>query len=223
MLTVPAICVYVAYLQRHTKAPTLGHVRRGNRLLRWIRREKTRLSVWFRKLQGPLRLVTLSDSAFKAQDYQGLVMRGCIILLVEAGSIEKSGGSPPAIKTGQEVRCQVLDWHARKHSRVVRSTCAAELLSLIDAVGQGHLIASCLDEALHYRDDCACHTSACTGRRCTPHGNGVSRQLNPGVNVNKGEDKRDEPRGCLLLVAGEHVAARPSCGYAVSRSFQNRP
>jgi len=42
VLTMPAICVYVAYLQRHTKAPTLGHVRRGNRLLRWIRRSKSR-------------------------------------------------------------------------------------------------------------------------------------------------------------------------------------
>ena len=158
VLTMPAICVYVAYLQRHTKAPTLGHVRRGNRLLRWIRRNKTRLGVWFRKLQGPLRLMTLSDSAFKAQDYQGLVMRGCIILLIEAGSSSgglppadpssKSSGSPPALKTGQEVRCQVLDWYARKHSRVVRSTYAAELLSLIDAVGQGNLIASWLDEVL---------------------------------------------------------------------------
>ena len=42
----------------------------------------------------------------------------------------------------------MLDWYARKHSRVVRSTYAAELLSLIDAVGQGNLIASCLDEVL---------------------------------------------------------------------------
>ena len=105
-----------------------------------------------------MRLITLSGSAFKAQDYQGLVMRGCIILLVEAEvsqsssmqsavkKSDKSGGSPPAIGTGQNVKCQVLDWYARKHSRVVRSTYAAELLSLIDAVGQGNLIASCLDE-----------------------------------------------------------------------------
>ena len=66
VLTIPAICVYVAYLQRHTKAPTMGHVRRGNRLLRWIRRNKARLGVWFQKLRGPLMLMTLSDSAFKA-------------------------------------------------------------------------------------------------------------------------------------------------------------
>ena len=42
----------------------------------------------------------------------------------------------------------MLDWYARKHSRVVRSTYAAELLSLIDAVGQGNLMASCLDEVI---------------------------------------------------------------------------
>ena len=40
----------------------------------------------------------------------------------------------------------MLHWYAHKHSRVARSTFAAELLSLIDAVGQGNLIASCLDE-----------------------------------------------------------------------------
>ena len=47
---------------------------------------------------------------------------------------------------GQEVKCQVLDWYSRKHSRVVRSTYAAELLSLLDAVGQGNLIATAIDE-----------------------------------------------------------------------------
>ena len=76
-------------------------------------------------------MITLSDSAFKVQDYQGLVVRGCIILLIEAGACP-SGGSPPAIKPGQEVRRQVLDctlastreWYG-----------VAEMLSLIHAVG----------------------------------------------------------------------------------------
>ena len=98
--------------------------------------------MYFRRLQTPLRVFTLFDSAFKAQYYQGLVMRGCIVLLVEASS----GASAPALVPGQEVKCQVLDWHSRKHSRVVRSTYAAELLSLLDAVGQGNLIATALDE-----------------------------------------------------------------------------
>ena len=84
ILTMPSICIYVAYLQRQTKSPNLGHIRRANRLLRWVRRNLKKLGVYFRRLRAPLRVVTLSDSAFKAQDYQGLVMRGCIVLLIEA-------------------------------------------------------------------------------------------------------------------------------------------
>ena len=72
-------------------------------------------------------------------------MRGCIVLLAEA-SQPSSGVSTPALVPGQEVKCQVLDWYSRKHSRVVRSTYAAELLSLLDAVGQGNLIATAIDE-----------------------------------------------------------------------------
>ena len=86
ILTMPSICIYVAYLQRQTKAPNLGHIRRANRLLRWIRRNIKRLGVYFQRLRTPVCVVTLSDSAFKAQDYQGLVMRGCVNLLAEDAS-----------------------------------------------------------------------------------------------------------------------------------------
>ena len=34
ILTMPSICIYVAYLQRQTKAPNRGHIRRASRLLR---------------------------------------------------------------------------------------------------------------------------------------------------------------------------------------------
>ena len=89
--------------------------------------------------------MTLSDSAFKAQDYQGLVMRGCIILLAEVGP-----GTPQgvALAPDQTVRCQVLDWYSRKHSRVVRSTYAAELLSVLDTAGQGNLVTTAINELL---------------------------------------------------------------------------
>ena len=72
-------------------------------------------------------------------------MRGCVILLIESAQ-NNSGDASPAFSSGQEVKCQVLDWYSRKHSRVVRSTYAAELLSLLDAVGQGNLIATAIDE-----------------------------------------------------------------------------
>ena len=147
-MTMPAICIYVAFLQRHTQAPSLGHVRRANRLLRWIRKSKSRLGILFRRLQPPLRVVTLSDSAFKAQDYQGLVMRGCVIVLAELGSQRNTDTSGVSLRPNQDVKCQVLDWYSRKHSRVVRSTYAAELLSLLDAVGQGNAVATAMDLSL---------------------------------------------------------------------------
>ena len=48
--------------------------------------------------------------------------------------------------SGQDLKCQVLDWYSRNHSRVIRSTYAAELLSLLDDVGQGNLLATAIDE-----------------------------------------------------------------------------
>jgi hypothetical protein len=86
ILTMPAVCVYVAFLQRHTKAPTVGHVRSANRLFLWVRKNLKRLGVRYQRLQEPFRLVALSDSAFKAQDYDGLVLRGCVIMLSEAAA-----------------------------------------------------------------------------------------------------------------------------------------
>ena len=73
-------------------------------------------------------------------------MRGCIIVLAELGSASSSSTQDASLQPGQQVRCQVLDWYARKHSRVVRSTYAAELLSLLDAVCQGNIVATAMDE-----------------------------------------------------------------------------
>ena len=42
--------------------------------------------------------------------------------------------------------CQLLDWYSRKHSRVVWSTYAAELLSILDAVGQDQVLVACFDK-----------------------------------------------------------------------------
>lgn len=70
ILTMPSICVYVAYLQRDTMLPNIGHIRRANRLLRWVCPNVTRPGLYFRRLRTPLRVITLSYSAFKARFYQ---------------------------------------------------------------------------------------------------------------------------------------------------------
>jgi len=89
------------------------------------------------KLNGKLKVVVVSDSAFKAQDLRGLVMRGFLVLLME---------DTAELVSGRTLRCQVLDWISRKHVHVTRSTYAAELHTLLDAINQGLLLNLCFTE-----------------------------------------------------------------------------
>ena len=70
-------------------------------------------------------------------------MRGCVIFLAEA----PVGNQP--WKTGTTINLQLLDWYSKKHTRVVRSTYAAELLSLLDCVNQGHVLKLCWEEVIN--------------------------------------------------------------------------
>ena len=73
-------------------------------------------------------------------------MRGCVIILAELGGQQNASNQVvDLLKPGHDVNCQVLGWYAGKHSRVVRSTYAAELLSLLDATGQGNIITTAMD------------------------------------------------------------------------------
>jgi len=129
--TMPAICVYVAYLQRHNHDPRVEHVRSINRLLRWIQKRKKDLGIRYCALKPPARIAVVADSAFKAQETDGLAMRGCALMLIE---------DREPIATASTNKCVLIDWYARKQSRVVRSTFAAELYSLLDAFGHALVI-----------------------------------------------------------------------------------
>lgn len=131
-----AICIYVAYLQRKGKAPTVKDVRSLNRLLGRIKRMGPRLGIKYRRLHGPIELVVITDAAFKALEYEGLAMRGCIVVAM----------SRVALEVGKKFECTVLDFYARKQTHVVRSTFAAELMAMIDAVQCGSLINLVLTE-----------------------------------------------------------------------------
>ena len=50
-------------------------------------------------------------------------MRGCVLMLVDGSGRETPGG-----------RVQLLDWFTRKQPHVCRSTFAAELHAVLDAV-----------------------------------------------------------------------------------------
>ena len=117
------IAIYVVALQRASHQPTFGAVRRLNKLTIWCKRNP--LTLTYRALGTKLHLLTISDSAFKREsDDDCLAMRGAIIAV---GSLN---GPVTA-----------LEWYARKHKLVTRSTFAAELVGFLDAVDLAFLIA----------------------------------------------------------------------------------
>ena len=137
VLTIPAIAVYIAYLQRQVAAPKISNCRDANRLVRYLHKlvKNDQHALVYHKLSGPLVIYAVGDSAFSAGEFEGLALRGGFILVTERGADGKLGG-----------KSQVLDYYCRKHSRVCRSTYTAELHNLIDICNQALLVRSMLVE-----------------------------------------------------------------------------
>ncbi|CAK0831488.1 unnamed protein product [Prorocentrum cordatum] len=137
--TMAPIAVYVSYLQRQAKKPSVGDIRKINRLLKWIMVNSKQLGVRFIELNMPrVRLTVVSDSAFHAMEFEGLAIRGCVIMLLEADA--------EVLQTGSTYKIMMLDWYSRKQNNVVRSTYAAELMALLDALGTSTLMNVALTE-----------------------------------------------------------------------------
>ncbi|CAK0801133.1 unnamed protein product, partial [Prorocentrum cordatum] len=137
--TMAPIAVHVSYLQRQAKKPSVGDIRKINRLLKWIMVNSNQLGVRFIELDMTrVRLAVVSDSAFHAMEFEGLAIRGCVIMLLESDD--------DVLQTGSTYRIVMLDWYSRKQNNVVRSTYAAELMALLDALGTGTLMNVALTE-----------------------------------------------------------------------------
>ena len=48
----------------------------------------TKLGIRYRRLVGPIKLMVITDAAFKALEYEGLAMRGCIVLAMGRVALE---------------------------------------------------------------------------------------------------------------------------------------
>ncbi|CAK0808244.1 unnamed protein product, partial [Prorocentrum cordatum] len=139
-LTMPAIAVYVQALQRHGAEPRAQDLKRLNLVLRWVRRHK--VGILFRKLPGRLRLVGVTDAAFKAipDESSGLALRGCVIIL------NTDCDSTPASPGGA---CNILEFQCRRQRRVVRSTFSGELNGLVDTLEILLVIQICFHQIYH--------------------------------------------------------------------------
>ena len=123
------ICVYVCALQRAASKATIGHVQKINKLCRWVQRKKFFLT--YCRLQNPIKILDVSDSAFRTEDTSGLALRGAIIGVCEDKAAVN--GTPGGT-------FHVIEYFSRKQRRVTRSTFAAELHGLADSVEIARMI-----------------------------------------------------------------------------------
>ena len=76
------IAPFIGYLQRVAHEPVIDHVKKANHILRYVRRVKCGLC--YRRLMPPLKMVTVADSAYKANEdlTECTALRGYLVLIV---------------------------------------------------------------------------------------------------------------------------------------------
>jgi len=128
------VAIYVQSLQRNAKSPLVEHLLRLNKVCKWVRRKPS--FIRYERLEGETKLVAIADSAFRKEDKTGLAMRGAIIAVAESHQSHPGG------------RIHLIEYYSRKQRRVTRSTFAAELHSLIDAVESAKVISHAFAELM---------------------------------------------------------------------------
>ena len=138
--------VYAGPLQRAQQHPCIQDVISLNRIVKWMRRKPCVIK--FAKLRPPLRILCISDSAFKRTDDSCLACKGHVIALAEQSTDDTPGGN-----------FHVLEAVSRRQRRVNRSTFAAEVNGLADAMEPAKVIAMQFAEAT-----AGCVTAQCLAR-----------------------------------------------------------
>ena len=130
----PDVVTYVGALQRNLKKPKAKHLRRLNRVVRYLQTHP--MCIRYYKIPAPTKIGVISDSAFKAEDPDCLAIKSGIIGLMVDRSGTFSGQMSP------------VEWVSRKQQHVCRSTYASELHSSLDMVGRSMVIGSAFNEIM---------------------------------------------------------------------------
>ena len=134
--------VFIVALQRHGHNPEVQHVRKLNKLLRWVQRNPKKIA-YKRLATQETHLRIISDAAFKKETEKGHCLRGALYLRAPGITTESF------VATQKETIVHMLDWVCKNQRHVNRSTFSAELLSAGDAVDQGLLLSQVLHELEH--------------------------------------------------------------------------
>ena len=133
LLTRMDVGVYISALQRVSHKPAAIHLRRLNRVIRYMHRNPRRLE--YRALRPPVVLIGIGDSAFKMPDEQDanpLVMRGYVWAL--------------ASHQDANFELQVLEYTSSRQNHVCRGVWSAELHNQCDMADMGLLLSAYFEE-----------------------------------------------------------------------------
>ena len=138
LLTRTDAAVYIVALQRHNMKPQRIHIKRLNRIVRWIQKDQQK--VIFTRIQGPTYLRLVSDAAFRKEDDTGHALKGHLFLRAKLTVGEDS--NIQCITTS----VHILDSTDSKQKHVTRSTFGAELFSACECVDHGMQLVQILHE-----------------------------------------------------------------------------
>ena len=120
------VAVYIGALQRNQQAPKIQDVINLNKVLKWVKRKKC--TVFCKKLVPPLKILVISDSAFKREAGDSMACKEHLLALAEKRLDTPGGGA------------HFLEAVSRRHKRVNRSTFVAETNGLADALEPGKVL-----------------------------------------------------------------------------------
>ncbi|CAJ1426200.1 unnamed protein product [Effrenium voratum] len=103
------IIVYVSALQRKLQSPVVEDLLKLNRLVRYMKQNPLKLV--YHKITGPLKLMAITDSAYRGEDQDHLAVRSGLIVL--------SSAKGPVVGNNP---IQILEYISKKQSRVCQST-----------------------------------------------------------------------------------------------------
>ena len=135
-LTRTDVLVFISGLQRWAHKPKIIHVKRLNKVLRWVQRNPRKLEYPPFDLSGKhFRIV--SDAAFKKEDEKGHSLRGTLYLSAPGSSLDHFHRNGPI---------HILEYLSKAQRHVTRSTFSSELHACCDAADLGVLLLQMLHE-----------------------------------------------------------------------------
>ena len=130
--TQPHICYFFPRCASAAAAPTIGDVRKLNKLVRTIKATPVELKFW--PLQGNLRILGFPDASYRNNEDKSSQRAHCIFIAQEKKEHQKNRGRP-GDSAYADTSGSLVDYESHKITSTTMSTTVAELHALMRCFG----------------------------------------------------------------------------------------